>query len=40
MDGDGKNEEYPLGFPFQDSDVNVHMKNIPHLSFATSMVWG
>jgi len=29
MDGDGNNEEYPLGFPIQYIDVNVHMKNIP-----------
>ncbi len=29
MDGDDDNEEYPLGFPIQDTDINVHMKNIP-----------
>ena len=29
MDGDDDNEEDPLGFPIQDIDVNVHMKNIP-----------
>ena len=29
MDGDDDNEEYPLGFPIQDTDVNVHTKIIP-----------
>ena len=29
MDGDDDNEEYPLGFPIQDTNINVHMKNIP-----------
>lgn len=29
MDGDDDNEEDPLEFPIQDTDVNVHMKNIP-----------
>ena len=29
MDGDDDNEEGPLGFPIQDIDVSVHMKNIP-----------
>lgn len=32
MGGDDDNEEYPLGFPIQDTDGSVHMKNIP-LSF-------
>ena len=29
MDGDDDNEEDPLGFPIQDTDVSVHMKKIP-----------
>jgi len=29
MDGDDDNEEDPLGFPIQDIDISVHMKNIP-----------
>ena len=29
MDGDDDNEEDPLGFPIQGTDVSVHMKNIP-----------
>ena len=29
MDGDGDNEEDPLGFPIQDTNGSVHMKNIP-----------
>ena len=29
MDGDDENEEDPLGFPIQDTDGSVHMKNIP-----------
>ena len=29
MDGDDDNEEDPLGFPIQDTDGSVHMKNIP-----------
>ena len=29
MDGDHDNEEDPLGFPIQDTDGSVHMKNIP-----------
>ena len=29
MDGYDDNEEYPIGFPIQDTDVSVHMKNIP-----------
>lgn len=29
MDGDGDNEEDPLGFPIQDIYGSVHMKNIP-----------
>ena len=29
MDGDDDNEEDPLAFPIQDTDVSVHMKNIP-----------
>jgi len=29
MDGDDENEEDPLGFLIQDTDVGVHMKNIP-----------
>lgn len=29
MDEDDNNEEYPLGFPIQDTNVNIHMKNIP-----------
>jgi len=29
MDGDYDNEEDPLGFPIQDTDGSVHMKNIP-----------
>jgi len=29
MDGNDENEEDPLGFPIQDTDVIVHMKNIP-----------
>ena len=32
MDVDGDNEEYPLGFPIQDTDGSAHMKNI-HPSF-------
>ena len=32
MDGDNDNEEGPLGFPIQDTDVSVHMNSIP-LSF-------
>ena len=28
MDGDDDNEEDPLGFPIEDIDINVHMKNI------------
>ena len=28
MDGDDDNEEDPLGFPIQETDINVHMKNI------------
>ena len=27
--GDDDNEEDPLGFPIQDIDGSVHMKNIP-----------
>ena len=33
IDGDGENEEDPLGFPIQDTDINVHMKNIPPFFF-------
>ena len=29
MDGDDDNEEDPLGFPIQDTDISVHIKNIP-----------
>ena len=29
MDGDDDNEEDPLGFPIQDTDGSVYMKNIP-----------
>lgn len=29
MDGYGDNKEYRIGFPIQDIDVSVHMKNIP-----------
>jgi len=29
MDGDDNNEEDPLGFPIQYTNVVVHMKNIP-----------
>ena len=29
MDGDDDKEEDPLGFPIQDTDINVHMKKIP-----------
>jgi len=29
MDGNDDNEEDPLGFPIQDIDVSVRMKNIP-----------
>jgi len=29
MDGEDDNEEYPFGFPIQETDVNGHMKNIP-----------
>ena len=29
MDGDIDKEEHPLGFPIQDTDINVHMKKIP-----------
>ena len=29
MDGDDDNEEDPFGFPIQENNVNVHMKNIP-----------
>jgi len=32
MDGNDDNEEDPLGFPIQDTDGSVHMKNI-HPSF-------
>ena len=28
-DGDYDNEEHPIGFPIQDTDGSVHMKNIP-----------
>ena len=28
MDGYDDNEEDPLGFPIQNIDINVHMKNI------------
>jgi len=29
MDGDDDNEEDPIVFPFQDTEISVHMKNIP-----------
>jgi len=29
MDGGDDNEEDSLGFPIQDTDASVHMKNIP-----------
>ena len=29
MDGDDDNEEDHLGFPIQDTDVSMHMNNIP-----------
>lgn len=29
MDGNDENEEAPFGFPIQETDINVHMKNIP-----------
>lgn len=29
IDGDDDNEEDPIGFPIQDTDGSVHMKNIP-----------
>ena len=29
MDGDDGNEEDTFGFPIQETDINVHMKNIP-----------
>ena len=29
MDGDDDNEEDPYGFPIQEIDINVDMKNIP-----------
>ena len=29
MARDDDNEEDPLGFPIQHTDINVHMKNIP-----------
>ena len=29
MDGDDDNEEDPLGFPIQDTNGSVHIKNIP-----------
>lgn len=29
MDGDDDNEEDHIGFPLQDIDSNVHMKDIP-----------
>jgi hypothetical protein len=28
MDGDDDNEEDPFGFPIQETDINVQMKNI------------
>jgi hypothetical protein len=28
MDGDDDNEEDPFGFPIQEIDINVQMKNI------------
>ena len=29
MDGYDENEEDLIGFPIQDMDISVHMKNIP-----------
>jgi len=29
IDGDDDNEEDPIGFPIQDTDGSLHMKNIP-----------
>jgi len=29
MDGDYDNEKDPLGFPIQDTNYSVHMKNTP-----------
>ncbi len=29
MDGDDDNEEDPFGFPIQETNVNVHMNNVP-----------
>ena len=38
MDGDDDNEEDPFGFLTQETNVNVHMKNIPPSYFLTSKV--
>jgi len=35
IDGDDENEEDPIGFPIQDTNVSVHMKSIPP-SFLTN----
>lgn len=29
MNGYDDNEEDPFGFPIHETDINVHMKNIP-----------
>ena len=35
MEGDDDNEEDPLGFTIQDTDINVHMKKT-HPSFPSN----